>query len=107
MADIIDLQAREQEVIKEVAKPRNLQEIQEEQAFQEWWNLESRRAQEEENARSRVGGGGNRVGGKERRDLNGTSSAGRGNKGGRGRGRGRGGDRGRGRGGGGEASAAR
>lgn len=105
MADIIDLQAREQEVIKEAVKPRDLKDIQEEQAFQEWWDLESRRAQEEELSRTRNG---ERIGeGSGKNGDGGKASGGRG-KGGRGRGgrkRG-GGDRGRGRGGG-EASAAK
>ena len=68
MADIIGQQKREQEVIKEAVAKRSLQEIQEEQAFQEWWDQESRRAQEEEASRakgstsgasknSKVGGG--------------------------------------------------
>ena len=93
MADIIGQQRREQEVIKEAVAKRSLQEIQEEQAFQEWWDQESRRAQEEEAATAK----------------NTASSSGRGGKGSRGKsggrgrsGRGRGGDgvagRGRGRG---------
>jgi rhamnose utilization protein RhaD (predicted bifunctional aldolase and dehydrogenase) len=44
MADIIGQQRREAEVIKEAVAKRSLQEIQEEQAFQEWWDIESRRA---------------------------------------------------------------
>ncbi|RDA85744.1 hypothetical protein CP532_5954 [Ophiocordyceps camponoti-leonardi (nom. inval.)] len=48
MADIIGQQKREQELAKEAVAKRSLQEIQQEQAFQEWWDLESRRAQEEE-----------------------------------------------------------
>ncbi|KAM0265640.1 hypothetical protein ACHAQJ_000074 [Trichoderma viride] len=48
MADIIGQQQREQEMVKEAVAKRSLQEIQEEQAFQEWWDQESRRAQEEE-----------------------------------------------------------
>jgi len=52
MSDIIGQQRREQEVIKEAAAKRSLQEIQEEQAFQEWWDQESKRAQEEEAARA-------------------------------------------------------
>ncbi|KAK3682418.1 hypothetical protein B0T22DRAFT_282969 [Podospora appendiculata] len=51
MADIIGHQRREQELVKEAAAKRSLQEIQEEQAFQEWWDAESRRTQEEEEAR--------------------------------------------------------
>lgn len=70
MSDIIGLQRREQEVIKEAVAKRSLQEIQEEQAFQLWWDQESRRAMEEEAAR-----------------VKGTTSAGKG-KGGAGRGKG-------------------
>ncbi|PVH84212.1 hypothetical protein DL98DRAFT_584783 [Cadophora sp. DSE1049] len=53
MSDIIGQQRREQEVIKEAVAKRSLQEIQEEQAFQEWWDQESRRAQEQEAARTK------------------------------------------------------
>lgn len=82
MADIIGQQRREQEVIREAVAKRSLQEIQEEQAFQEWWDQESRRAQEEEAARNKNTASGSGKGGK---------SAGRGKSGGRGRGgRGRG-----------------
>ncbi|CAM1502031.1 Fc.00g040150.m01.CDS01 [Cosmosporella sp. VM-42] len=48
MADIIGQQKREQELVKEAVAKRSLQEIQQEQAFQEWWDQESRRAQDEE-----------------------------------------------------------
>ncbi|KAF4946118.1 hypothetical protein FSARC_14268 [Fusarium sarcochroum] len=48
MEDIIGQQKREQEAVKEAVAKRSLQEIQQEQAFQEWWDQESRRAQEEE-----------------------------------------------------------
>jgi hypothetical protein len=84
MADIIGQQRREQEVIKEAGAKRSLQEIQEEQAFQEWWDLESRRAREEEAARAIKGA----VAGNATRG--GKSGGGRG-KSVRGRGRGRGG----------------
>ncbi|KAL6804020.1 hypothetical protein J3E68DRAFT_392222 [Trichoderma sp. SZMC 28012] len=67
MADIIGQQQREQQLVKEAVAKRSLQEIQQEQAFQEWWDQESRRAQEEEARRhSRAkgkeeqGGGGRR-----------------------------------------------
>ncbi|KAK2627177.1 hypothetical protein QTJ16_003143 [Diplocarpon rosae] len=53
MSDIIGQQRREQEIIKEAVAKRSLQEIQEEQAFQEWWDQESRRTQEEEAARAK------------------------------------------------------
>lgn len=48
LADIIRQEQREQESVKEAAAKRNLEEIQQEQAFQEWWDAESRRIQEEE-----------------------------------------------------------
>ncbi|KAK7419966.1 hypothetical protein QQZ08_010602 [Neonectria magnoliae] len=51
MADIIGQQKREQELVKEAVAKRSLHEIQQEQAFQEWWDQESRRAQEEEGRR--------------------------------------------------------
>ncbi|EHK96040.1 putative BTB/POZ domain-containing protein 1 [Glarea lozoyensis 74030] len=80
MSDIIGMQRREQEVIKEAVAKRSLQEIQEEQAFQEWWDLESKRAQELEESRSRPAASGSARG----------KGGGRGKSGGRGRG-GRGG----------------
>ena len=96
MADIIGQQRREQEVIKEAVAKKSLQEIQEEQAFQEWWDQESRRAQEEEAARSKapaVGrsgktGGGRGKGGNRGREGRGDAVQSRG--GGRGRGQGKG-----------------
>ncbi|KAF4978600.1 hypothetical protein FZEAL_5049 [Fusarium zealandicum] len=48
MADIIVQQKREQQAVKEAVAKRPLDEIQQEQAFQEWWDQESRRTQEEE-----------------------------------------------------------
>lgn len=88
MADIMGQQTRDKEVVKEAAAKRSLQEIQQEQAFQEWWDAESRRLVEEEQRRvERVagGGGGDRRGGGER--------GGGGEKRGRGRGKvGRGGN---------------
>jgi hypothetical protein len=48
LADIIVQQKREQDMVKEAVARRSLQEIQQEQAFQEWWDQESRRTQEEE-----------------------------------------------------------
>jgi hypothetical protein len=83
MSDIIGQQRREQELIKEAVAKRSLQEIQEEQAFQEWWDQESRRAQEQEESRSKPGGSTPARGGK--------TGGGRGKSGGRGRGGGRGG----------------
>ncbi|CEI60663.1 hypothetical protein FVEN_g2669 [Fusarium venenatum] len=52
MVDIIGQQQREQEAVKEAVAKRSLQEIQQEQAFQEWWDQESRRTQEEETRRN-------------------------------------------------------
>lgn len=51
MADIIGQQKRERELVREAVAKRSLQEIQQEQAFQEWWDQESKRAQEEETRR--------------------------------------------------------
>ncbi|KAK1759763.1 BTB/POZ domain-containing protein 1 [Echria macrotheca] len=48
MADIIGQQKRDKDSVREAAAKRSLQEIQQEQAFQEWWDAESRRTQEEE-----------------------------------------------------------
>lgn len=52
MADIIDQERRTLESAKEAVAKRSLMEIQQEQAFQEWWEEESRRTQEEEARRS-------------------------------------------------------
>lgn len=52
MADIIDQEKRSRELVKEAVAKRSLMEIQQEQAFQEWWDEESRRTQEEEARRS-------------------------------------------------------
>lgn len=82
MADIIGQQRREQEVIKEAVAKRSLQEIQEEQAFQEWWDQESKRAQEAEALRASATAGAFKGG---------KAGSGRGKGGSRGRGgRGRG-----------------
>ncbi|SPN99016.1 related to myosin-like protein [Cephalotrichum gorgonifer] len=48
MEDIIGQQRREVELVKEAVAKRPLADIQQEQAFQEWWDQESRRACEEE-----------------------------------------------------------
>jgi hypothetical protein len=40
MADILSQQQTEKDIIKEAVAKRSLQEIQEEQAFQEWWDQE-------------------------------------------------------------------
>ncbi|OQO13277.1 hypothetical protein B0A48_01505 [Cryoendolithus antarcticus] len=48
MQDILDQQQLEKDAIKEAAAKRDLQEIQAEQEFQEWWDKESRRIQEAE-----------------------------------------------------------
>ncbi|KAG9251307.1 BTB domain and ankyrin repeat-containing protein [Emericellopsis atlantica] len=57
MSDIIGQQAREQQKAKEAVAKRSLQEIQQEQEFQAWWDQESRRAQEEEARRLNKGSG--------------------------------------------------
>ncbi|KAF2098295.1 hypothetical protein NA57DRAFT_39896 [Rhizodiscina lignyota] len=75
MADILSQQLAEKTAIREAATAkRSLQEIQQEQEFQEWWDMESRKVMEEERERERQA----------RRDEKGT-------RGGRGKGkRGRG-----------------
>ncbi|TVY68874.1 BTB/POZ domain-containing protein [Lachnellula suecica] len=90
MSDIIGQQRREQEVIKEAVAKRSLQEIQEEQAFQEWWEQESRRAQEEEAARASGSASGAGRGGKSGRGKGGNRGGGRGRSRGEAAGRGRG-----------------
>ena len=95
MADILSQQQTEKDIIKEAAAKRSLQEIQEEQAFQEWWDEESRKvkAEAEEAAkpatRGRKGVRGKGRGGS-RGKGNGRSDGGEGASG-TGSGRGRGG----------------
>ena len=48
MADILAQQQTEKQVVKDAVAKRSLQEIQEEQAFQEWWDQESKKVREEE-----------------------------------------------------------
>jgi hypothetical protein len=116
MADIIGQQTREQEVIKEAVAKRSLMEIQEEQAFQEWWDQESRRAiEEEEFAKGKAKAGKDGLAGRGNGDRTeggkahssrpsgerGKIGPGKPGPGGRGKGKGRGdgkGERGRGRG---------
>ena len=92
MADILSQQQTEKDIIREAAAKRSLQEIQEEQAFQEWWNQEeaaTRARLIEEEAAAKLPSGGSSRGGKP-----GRAGRGRG-KGGAPRGRGRGGRGGR------------
>ncbi|KAK6442567.1 hypothetical protein LTR95_001190 [Oleoguttula sp. CCFEE 5521] len=93
MQDILDQQQLEKDAIKEAAAKRDLQEIQAEQEFQEWWDKESRRVQEEEAgpsvpAKSAKGKGGRGRGGA----VMNARGGGRGDRG-RGISRGRGGGR--------------
>ncbi|KAI9727063.1 MAG: hypothetical protein M1834_008531 [Cirrosporium novae-zelandiae] len=118
MADILAQQQTEKEILKEAVAKRSLQDIQQEQEFQEWWDAESRKIMAEEAAASssvNVGGGGDvsgRGGGgggggskrgrhrnrdRERSDGKGGGGSGSGARGGRGRGRGSGRGRGEGR----------
>lgn len=48
MSEILAQQQIEKSVVKEAAAKRSLQEIQQEQEFQEWWDNESRRVQEQD-----------------------------------------------------------
>lgn len=85
MADILAQQQTEKDVIKEAVAKRSLQEIQEEQAFQEWWDQESKKVREEEEEAK-----GQTVGPARERKSN-SRAKGRGTSRGRGRGTGRGG----------------
>ena len=79
MSDILYQQQTEKDIIKEAAAKRSLQEIQEEQAFQEWWDEESRKVREEEEQAARPAA----------RDGRGARGKARGGSRGRGRGRGK------------------
>ena len=79
MEDIIGQQRREAEAVREAVAKRPLEDIQQEQAFQEWWEAESRRTQEEE-AR-RAGGGEGRGKGRARRRGKGREKGEKGEKG--------------------------
>lgn len=57
LADILSQQQAEKRSIKEAAAKRSLQEIQQEQEFQAWWDQASRRAIEEEAAAAKLTGG--------------------------------------------------
>ena len=82
MSDILYQQQTEKDIIREAAAKRSLQEIQEEQAFQEWWDEESRKVREEQEQAARPASrGGRGARGKVR-----GGSRGRGRERGRGRG---------------------
>jgi hypothetical protein len=87
MAEILAQQDLEKRAVKEAATKRSLQEIQQEQEFQQWWDSEAKRIQEEEQAASAAavsrgrgkggrGGGGSGRGGA----AAGESNRGRGGK---------------------------
>lgn len=86
IADIMSQELAEQVSAQDAVAKRSLQEIQEEQAFQEWWDAESRRTQEEEARRTRPGRG--------NKEESGSGSGGKrgsrisNSRGGRGKGRG-------------------
>ena len=52
MTEILAQQQFEKTVVKEAVAKRSLQEIQQEQEFQAWWDNESKRVQEEEEAQA-------------------------------------------------------
>lgn len=54
MMEILSLQEAEKSSIRDAAAKRSLQEIQQEQEFQQWWDQESRRVMEEEEATKRA-----------------------------------------------------
>jgi len=94
LADILTQQQLEKDVIKEAVAKRSLQEIQEEQAFQEWWDQEEA-ATKARLQREEVAAKGNHTPGKSGKSGRGGVGRGRGRGGGRGGGRGVGQSRGR------------
>ncbi|KIW59672.1 hypothetical protein PV05_04107 [Exophiala xenobiotica] len=82
MAEILAQQQFEKTAVKEAVAKRSLQEIQQEQEFQQWWDNESRRVQEEEEAHSSTaassgrGKGGRGRGGHRRGSGRGKSTSG-------------------------------
>ena len=76
MSDILEQQQTEKDIFREAVAKRNLQEIQEEQAFQEWWDAEIRKVRSEEASRKEAGEG-ERGRGRDRSRARGTA-AGRG-----------------------------
>ena len=80
MAEILSQQQTEKTAIKEAVAKRSLQEIQEEQEFQEWWDAESRRVQEEDAQSStprgrKAGSGRGRGDGRRNRGRGGSSTS--------------------------------
>lgn len=55
LKDILDQEQASKDKLKEAVAPRSLQDIQQEQAFQEWWDKESKKAIAEEKAKNRDG----------------------------------------------------
>lgn len=89
LADIMLQEEVHKEIIRDHAAKRSLQEIQAEQEFLRWWDMESEKVRLETAAAERAASRGNNGGG-------GGAGQGGGRKGGRGRRRGGGGRRGRG-----------
>jgi inhibitor of Bruton tyrosine kinase len=54
IADIVSQQQAEKDFVKEAAAKRSLQDIQQEQEFQEWWDQESKKVMAEEAAAARA-----------------------------------------------------
>lgn len=54
MTEILTLQIAEKEYIRDAAAKRSLQEIQQEQEFQEWWDQESKRVIQEEEQKKKA-----------------------------------------------------
>jgi len=54
IVEILSLQEAEKSLIRDATAKRSLQEIQQEQEFQAWWDQESRRTMEEEHAKQKA-----------------------------------------------------
>nr|POE53515.1 btb/poz domain-containing protein 1 [Quercus suber] len=57
MSEIVAQQQLEKDIVRDAVAKRDLQEIQAEQEFQEWWEKESARVQEAEKSQATAGGG--------------------------------------------------
>ena len=87
LADILAQQQTEKQVVKDAVAKRSLQEIQQEQAFQEWWDQESAKTQMEAQESERQDKGPARRGRGVRRGRSDSKSRGAVKGGGRGKGK--------------------
>lgn len=77
MMEILSLQEAEKISIRDAAAKRSLQEIQQEQEFQAWWDQESRRAMEEEEQAKRTAESAAKAAGRGRGKVRGVGRGGK------------------------------